>query len=58
MIAAAIAKYLDANVTGITRSTSGPGGNLFLGRMPDAPDEAVAVMPQPGRPIRPGWPVA
>lgn len=49
MIAVAIARYLDANVTGVTLST-GRTGNLFLGRLPDTPDEAVAVMPQPGRP--------
>ena len=49
MIAVAIAKHIDANVSGITRSNTA-GGNLFLGRMPDKPDEAVAVMPQPGLP--------
>lgn len=50
MIAVAVAKHIDANVTGVTRSTTAGAGNLFLGRMPDQPDEAVAVMPQPGRP--------
>ena len=50
MIATAVAKYLDAQVAGITLSSTAGAGNIFLARMPDTPDEAVAVMPQPGLP--------
>lgn len=45
MSAEDVAVYLDANVAGLTLGT-----NLFIGRMPDAPDAAVAVGEPPGSP--------
>ncbi len=46
MLAAAIARLLDAEVTGLTFAAPGAtGGNVFVGWMPDSPDRAVAVMP-------------
>lgn len=48
MIAAAIAKYLDAQVAGLTYTTTATTGNVFLAHMPAGPDIAVAVMPSGG----------
>lgn len=50
MIAAAIAKHLDAHVTGCDYRPSTSGGNVTLDWMPESPDLAVAVMTQPGLP--------
>lgn len=43
MIEAAIAKYLDANVDGLTYSDGGSGGNVHVDEMPTTPDIAVSV---------------
>lgn len=45
MLARAVAKLLDAQITGLTYADAGQtGGNVFVGWMPDTPDRCVAVM--------------
>ncbi len=48
MLAIAVAKYLDTQVTGITYSEA-TGGNVFINAMPSSPDVAVAIMATGGR---------
>lgn len=47
MIAHAIARYLAAEITGLTYGT-GANVNVFVDWMPDKTDTAIAVMGQPG----------
>lgn len=49
MLARAVAKYLDANVDGLTFNPAAAGGNVFVAHMPDTPNTAVMVMPTGGR---------
>jgi hypothetical protein len=44
VIAAAVAKYLAAEVTGLTYASTSTGGNVYVQYMPAGPDIAVAVM--------------
>lgn len=48
MIAAAVAKYLTAQVTGLSYSTTTTSGNVYIAYMPATPDTAVMVMPTGG----------
>lgn len=50
MLAAAIAKYLADEVSGLTYTPTATTGNVFLAHMPAGPDVAVAVMPTGGGP--------
>lgn len=50
MLCVAIARYLDANVAGVTFDETGGTGNLFIAQMPDAPHLAVAITPSGGVP--------
>lgn len=50
MIAAAIARTLDAKITSLDYRPGQAGGNVFVDWMPDTPDIAVAVMSRPGVP--------
>lgn len=58
MIARALAKYLDAAGL-VTYDATGTTGNVFLERLPDAPDEALMVLSTGGNPLGPaatyGW---
>lgn len=49
MLAAALAKHLDG-LGIVTFDPTGRAGDCFVATMPAGPDEAVAVMPQPGLP--------
>lgn len=45
MISAALARHLDAQITGLSYAAPGStGGNVYADWMPDEPDRAVAVM--------------
>jgi len=58
VIARALAKYLDAAGL-VTYDATGTTGNVFLERLPDAPDEALMVLSTGGNPLGPaatyGW---
>jgi hypothetical protein len=51
VIALAFARYLGAAGL-VTLDESGPAGDCFIGELPAAPDEAVAVLPTGGLPTR------
>lgn len=44
MLVRAVAKLLDAQITGLTFADGQAAGNVFVGWMPDSPDRCVAVM--------------
>lgn len=48
MITAALAKYLDAEVDGLTFSETATTSNVFVEHEPDTPDEAVTVRSSSG----------
>lgn len=48
MFAAALAKYLDDQITGLVFDPVGVTGNVFIATMPSAPDLAVMVNPVGG----------
>lgn len=43
MLAVEVAQHLSAQVPAVTFHLTTPGGNCFIGDLPDQPDEAVAI---------------